>query len=117
MSVTASGFAPNRPVSVSLDSTPLQQSLTSNQAGAVTASVTIPTSTTAGAHRIVVTGTNPSGGQHQSSGTLTVALATTGAGENIAMAVAAVLLIAFGYHLLEKARWSSPVSTTGWRGR
>ena len=117
VSVTGSGFAPNQSVSLNFDATPLPQSVTANQAGAVSVSVTIPTGTTAGQHRVVITGRNPSGGHHQAIGTVTVALAQTGAAENIAMAVAAVLLIALGYHLLEKGRWSSPVSTTGWRVR
>ena len=117
VTVTGSGFAPSQPVSLTFDATPLPQSVTANQAGAVSIPVTIPTGTTAGQHRIVMTGRNPSGGQHQAMGAVTVALAQTGAAENIAMAVAAVLLIALGYHLLEKGRWSSPVSTMGWRGR
>lgn len=57
VTVTGSGFAPGEPVDVSLHSNPVHLAVvTADANGNVSASVTIPPSTTAGLHHIVLTG-------------------------------------------------------------
>jgi hypothetical protein len=48
-------------------------------------------------------------------GTVTVTLARTGAGQTVTMAIVGIVLIAFGYRLVEHVRWSPAVSTAAWR--
>jgi len=69
--ITGSGFVPGESVTVVLHSTPVQLAvLTANVSGAVSGTVTIPSTTAAGAHQLVLTGVT-------SGRSATIALAVT----------------------------------------
>ncbi|MGH9188945.1 MAG: hypothetical protein ACRD0Q_02760 [Acidimicrobiales bacterium] len=112
----ASGFAPSQTLSITFDAASATPSTAfSNASGGFTATVTVPGGTASGSHRITVTGRNAQGGQHQSVGTVSVTLAQTGAGQTVTMAIVGIVLVALGYRLVERVRWSPAVSTPGWR--
>lgn len=81
LTVSGGGFAANTSVSVDLHSTVVHlATVTSNSSGVATATVTIPSSTPAGAHTITMTGLSPTGGTQIDSVAITVvapAAATT----------------------------------------
>lgn len=82
------GFKPGAPVDVVIHSTPLDLgTFTADAAGAVTATLTLPSSFPAGAHTITASGVNPAGAPLILSAPLTV----TAAASTVAASTAAGL--------------------------
>jgi hypothetical protein len=82
VTISGGGFSPNAVLSISFLSNPVfLGTTTANGSGNYLASVRVPASATAGAHRINVTGPNPFGGTHTSFADVTIvaaSLPTTG---------------------------------------
>ena len=129
ITVSGSGFAPNSSLSVTFAEAPaVVPNATATASGTYSFSLTVPSGTAPGSRRIVVTGRNPQGGQHQSSGTVTVQAApiTTTTPPGLPqtgprspytgpIAVAGALLFLLGWWIYERASWSAPVSRADWR--
>ena len=116
-SVTIRGgsFAPNQSLQMLLSTTPPTSlgSARSDATGSFSATATIPAATTAGTYRLTVSGPGAQGGTHESSASVTVALARTGVMTTVLTLVGAVALAA-GAKLVIQSQWSRPVSTAGW---
>lgn len=130
VTVTGSGFAPNSSFSVTFAETPaVVPNATATASGTYSFSLTVPSGTAPGSRRIVATGQNPQGGQHQSTGAVTVVQTTptttttttglprTGPPRPYTgpLAGIGVLLFLIGWWLYERASWSAPVSSSDWR--
>lgn len=116
VTVSGTGFGVSQTISITFDAASATPSTAfSDASGGFTATVTVPGGTASGSHRITLTGRNAQGGQHQSVGTVSVTLAQTGAGRTVTMAIVGLVLVALGYRLVERVRWSPAVSTPDWR--
>ncbi len=100
VSLSFSGCAANTAVTVSFDSSRLG-SLTSDSAGAVSRTITIPSSASAGSHTVTATCANPAGATLTVTQTVTVAAATASSALPFTGANAVpVALIALGLCLM-----------------
>jgi len=112
LSVSASGFAAGASLSVTIDGSPAPvPTATADTAGTFSLSLTLPGTIAAGSHSVTVTGNNPQGSTHTATGTFSVTLAQTGAGETLAMTAIGLALLAVGFRLVEHVRWTRRVST------
>jgi hypothetical protein len=78
-SVSSSGWKPSSSVAASFHSTPVDLgTLTANDAGTVQGSFTVPAGAEAGAHTVVLTGTDPQGEAQTATADVTVVSTSTG---------------------------------------
>ena len=83
VTISGTGFKPSSPLVMTLCSTPLSLgSSTSTSTGSFSATISIPTNATLGAHTIVVEGPKPTTGTHRLRFPITVAVASTGGTNN-----------------------------------
>jgi hypothetical protein len=101
--LTASGFEPSSPVTVTLRSEPRVLG-TANAAadGTFRLSVDIPSDAEPGAHRLEVSGTGADGASHVVASDITIidTLPNTGMRRRVALTGMAVALVAFGFALV-----------------
>lgn len=114
VTIQGAGFGPDQTLQMTFtDSSPVALGSTQSDAtGSYSATVTIPSTATVGAHEITVSGPDAQGGTHESVAAITVGLAQTGVMTNI-MVLVGVTALAAGVHLVLKSQWSPPVSTAG----
>jgi hypothetical protein len=112
--IAGSGFAANAPLKAMLFSDPVQlATFNADAAGKFSAVVTIPLATLPGSHKIVVTGANPAGGNHEATAVLTVVLPRTGGSGTSRTAATGVAVLALGFAVMMLAYYERRVVSVG----